>query len=146
NDVSAAQIAEAVARRNNYQNYQVSGTLIAGRPAARVSRSYPGHDALDLVVEHAGDTFSLITLFTPRGQLRQWEPVGLAFASLLTYTPPNQTVAVPLRESINSESGLLTVRYPSGWAARRSGNNAIYIANNDAALDLEFGDPFLERQ
>ena len=145
-DVSAAQIAEAVAARNNYQNYQVTGTLIGGRPAARVSRSYPGHDALDLIVEHAGDTFSLITLFTPSGQLRQWEPVGLAFASLLTYTPPNQTAAVPLRETIDSESDLLTVRYPSGWETRRAGNNSVYVANDAAALDYSFGDPVSDRQ
>lgn len=145
-DVSAAQIAEAVATRNNYQNYQVSTTLIGGRPAARVSRSYPGHDALDLVVEHSGDTFSLITLYTPPGQLRQWEPVGLAFASLLTYNPPNQTAAVPLRETIDSESGHLTVRYPSGWETRRSGNNSIYIANDEDALNYRFGDPVPDRQ
>ncbi len=145
-DVSAAQIAQAVAQRNNYQNFQVSGTIIAGRPAARVSRSYPGHDALDLVVEHSGDTFSLITLYTPSGQLRQWEPVGLAFASLLTYTPPNQTAAVPLRESITSDGGLLTVRYPSGWATRLSGSNSVYVSNNDNALDYEFGDTVGERE
>ena len=145
-DVSAAQIAEAVAARNNYENYQVTGTLIGGRPAARVSRSYSGHDALDLVVEHAGDTFSLITLYTPSGQLRQWEPVGLAFASLLTYTPPNQTAAVPLRETIDSESDLLTVRYPSGWETRRAGNNSVYVANDEAALDYRFGDPVPDRQ
>jgi hypothetical protein len=145
-DVSAAQIAQAVAERNNYRDFQVSGTIIAGRPAARVSRSYPGHDALDLVVEHSGDTFSLITLYTPPGQLRQWEPVGLAFASLLTYTPPNQAAAVPLRESIRSTSGQLSLRFPSGWQSRRAGDNAIYIANNANALNYRFGDRVNDRE
>ena len=42
-----------------------------GRPGITVREH-----ALDLIVEHNADTFSLLTLYTPAGELARWEAVA----------------------------------------------------------------------
>ena len=137
---TAAEIAQAVASRNGYQTFETSATMIGGRPAARTIRRMEGADAIDLIVEHNADTFSLLTLYTPAGELARWEAVALAFASLVTYNPPPRPTLVPLPQTVTSRSGRLQVGFPPGWVAQATGNNTVYLASVDAALEYRFGD------
>lgn len=161
-------LASAYVQQNGFPEVRGSETTIGAWPATLLSRSAPGHDALDFVVAYRDNAYAIFTLYTARGELPEYGPLAGAVAETLTYG--TLTVAPRATETPGEASSLaaglgqpdtpnlpaldlsglpevtqatnvpLSVRYPSGWAARSASGNGVVVANSDAALDLSFGD------
>lgn len=137
----APQVAEAVASRGNYENFELTPMEVGGRAAARITRSFHGYDATDIVLEFGEDYYALLSLYTAPGTMANWASFIQIFVENFEFNAPPKprADALPLEQTFTTENGLLTVGYPTDWFAQQGGSSTVYLTNVEDKLGAQFG-------
>lgn len=120
---------------------------IGGMDAARVRLESASFEGRALIVEYAPGLFINMQVYAAPGELVAWETTAEAIIesiSLVGETPvePTPETALELTEITLTADGLTNISYPAGWFLRPSGEDAVYIANSESAVEKDYGSAF----
>jgi hypothetical protein len=132
-DIDAMAFLQTATNQSGQVYSPIVPITIADKPAARATRTTSGFDEIDLAVSYGGGIFSFIAVFTPPGQLAQWEPTVLAITEsvfsggVLSDAP--QYASLSLGENVH-----YTATYPAGWSLRRIDPSTMTLGNSHNVL------------
>lgn len=126
---------------------------VNGIPAVRVNliAAERGEGQLLLTVIDQQWVIAII-LYAAPGEGDKWDIIARDILGSVTITEPTpnpdqtpepDTTAEPISLTNTASNGVGMLMYPDTWFSREYGNDGIYIANSEAALEKSFGDAII---